>query len=40
MPRKIQELTQSETKAVIGGARLPLAVPFQTRLPRPAATPS
>ena len=40
MPRKIQELTQAETKSVIGGARLPVATVFQVRLPRPQANPS
>lgn len=32
MERKIFELTESQMKAVIGGARLP-ATPYQIRLP-------
>jgi hypothetical protein len=32
MQRKIFELTETETKAVIGGARLPVAA-YPTRIP-------
>jgi hypothetical protein len=32
VPRKIHELTETETKAVIGGARLPVS-PYQSLLP-------